>query len=165
MVWVPVPLKVTVPVPQVNVPELAQLPDTVNEAVDEAVREPLLVMVTLFAAIMRSYVSLSKVVLLVSEALPIVRVPPTMIWPVPPVAAVMVRSPAEEFSNFRLLNVQLVAPEVVPKLLAAPTFCVKVLVVKLIMPASPVTLPHTSTSAEPFELSNVPKFMLRLFST
>jgi hypothetical protein len=44
-----VPLKVTVPELAVKVPELAQLPETVNEAVEEACKMPLLVIVTLLA--------------------------------------------------------------------------------------------------------------------
>ena len=153
------------PEPEVNVPELDQLPETVNEAVDEAWSIPLLVIVTLAAEIIRSLVSLSKVVVLVSVALPMVSVPFTIIWPVAMLAVVIVKFPIEEFSKLRLLNVQLVEPDVVPKFLSNAALCVKVLVVKLMMPAVPATLPLTVTSAEPFELSKVPAVIVKSLVT
>lgn len=161
----PVVSNVTVPEFAVNVPELAQLPATVNEAVDDALREPLEVIVTFTASMMRSLVSLFRVVILVSVALPMVRVPFTMIWPVAVEAVVTVRSPAEEFSKFRLLNVQLVEPDVAPKDLAEAILWVNVLLEKLMIPAVPATVPDTWTSAEPFELSTVPAVMVRSPST
>ena len=116
-VWLeaPAPLRVTVPVPGVKAPALVQSPETVKPAEGEARSAPWLVMVTVLATKGRLRVELSRVVVAVSVALPMVKALATVKLPLPPDAGVMVTGLPEEFSRARLKYVQLAAPLVVPR--------------------------------------------------
>lgn len=83
-----------------------------------------------------------------SPLLPTDKMEATVTVPVPPVCVVMVMPVVVELLKVRLLKVQSLAPEVVPKFFAAPTLCSNAPPVKLIVPA-PVTLPLAVMVSEP----------------
>ena len=69
-------LNVTLPVPAVNVPLLVQEPHIDVDVLEDATKTPLLVMFIAVKVDAGSFTSKSTVVDAVSEALPMVRVPP-----------------------------------------------------------------------------------------